>query len=348
VNQLRVLSLTTLMLMLASRLPGQAYGRPQYPEGGLYIQPVVCNDGTSSFFVARAYQSVWFGKQPWLIQGWYEVKTGTCQKIGSDSNPDIHYSSTKNIFGIGDDAVSLLAFAFFDAKGVWGAAKVPVGGAYESSNQQFCVTDGDAFGYRLKGEQSDLSRQCQAGYHLIPASVAFYGYSFRPHDPGDRDYLHVRLGPSDRAISLGPSSSSQTSSNTPAPKPSGDSGDSVGTQLLKALAKSAAEERQKQAQRQAQVAAAAPPGGFARFVDGCNAFYRDPANARLSMSDAPGWCGCLSEQYRNLMTPEEESKYANNFERLFHGGIAQPYGFGLSKSDPAWPRLHPAVDKCAR
>jgi hypothetical protein len=91
------------------------------------------------------------------------------------------------------------------------------------------------------------------------------------------------------------------------------------------------------------------PAGRLRALCGCcNAFYRDPANARLSMSDAAGWCGCLSEQYRNLMTPEEESKYANDFGRLFHGGIAQPYGFGLSKSDPAWPRLHPAVEKCAR
>ncbi len=95
----------------------------------------------------------------------------------------------------------------------------------------------------------------------------------------------------------------------------GDGGDSLGTQLLKAVAKAAAEKRQKEAQRQAQVAAAAPPGGFARFEDGCNAFYRDPANARLSMSDATGWCACLSGQYRNLMTPEEEAKYANDYEQ---------------------------------
>ncbi len=205
---------------------------------------------------------------------------------------------------------------------------------------------------------SDLPRECDrapAGYHLIPASVAFYGYSFRPSDPGDRDYLHVRLGPNDRAIPLGKQGSSQPSGKTSQPsgktsgaKPSGDSGDSVGTQVMKALAKGAAEEHQKQAQRQAQVAAAAPRGGFTHFVDGCNAFYRDPANARLSMSDAAGWCACLSAQYRNLMTPEEEAKYANDFGRLFHAGIAQPWGYGLSKSDPAWPRLHPAVDKCAR
>lgn len=66
------------------------------------------------------------------------------------------------------------------------------------------------------------------------------------------------------------------------------------------------------------------------------------------MSDATGWCACLSEQYRNLMSPEEEAKYANDFARLFNVGIAQPLGFGLSKSDPAWPRLHPAVDRCVR
>jgi hypothetical protein len=56
--------------------------------------------------------------------------------------------------------------------------------------------------------------------------------------------------------------------------------------LLKAVAKAEAEERQREGQRQAQVAITAPRSGFVRFVDRCNAFYRDPANARLSMSDA--------------------------------------------------------------
>ena len=198
-NRLRVLSLTMLTLLSASRLPGQAYGRPQQD---IYIQPVVCNDGTISVFVAQAYLNVWNGRSPWLIQGWYEVKVGTCQKIGSNSNHEMHYSSS-GMFGTGDDAVSFLAFAFTDSRGAFGAANVPVGGAYESSKQQFCVKEGDAFEYELNGEQSVLSRQCQAGYHLISASVAFYGYSFRPDDPGPRDYLHVNLGANDRAIPLG-------------------------------------------------------------------------------------------------------------------------------------------------
>jgi hypothetical protein len=86
-----------------------------------------------------------------------------------------------------------------------------------------------------------------------------------------------------------------------------------------------------------------PPGRFARFVDGCNAFYREPANARFSFPHATAWCECLSEHYRNVMTPEEESRYANDFERLFRGGIAQP-----SSTDPTWQRLHPACVACAQ
>jgi hypothetical protein len=39
------------------------------------------------------------------------------------------------------------------------------------------------------------------------------------------------------------------------------------------------------------------------------------------------------------MTPKEDVLYANNYEDKFPCGIAQPWGYGLSKSDPAWPRL---------
>jgi hypothetical protein len=57
-----------------------------------------------------------------------------------------------------------------------------------------------------------------------------------------------------------------------------------------------------------------PPGRFARFVDGCNAFFREPANSRHRPANA--WCKCLSEQYRTPMSRDEESLYANDFERL--------------------------------
>jgi hypothetical protein len=84
-----------------------------------------------------------------------------------------------------------------------------------------------------------------------------------------------------------------------------------------------------------------PPGRFARFVDGCNAFYRDPANSRHRPANA--WCKCLSEQYQTLMSRDEESLYGNDFQRLFLWEIAQP-----KSTDPAWQRLHPACDRCAQ
>lgn len=140
-NRLRVLLLTILISMLASHLSGQAYGRPQTD---VYIQPVVCNDGTISVYMARAYLSVWFGRHSWLIQGWYEVKQGTCTNIGSDSNPETHYSSTRDIFGVGEDAVSLLAFAFTDAQNV---AKDP--------NAQRIEVE-DAMGFTLKKNGIEL------------------------------------------------------------------------------------------------------------------------------------------------------------------------------------------------
>jgi hypothetical protein len=88
-----------------------------------------------------------------------------------------------------------------------------------------------------------------------------------------------------------------------------------------------------------------PPGRFARFVDGCNAFYRDPANSKYYSRNATAWCECLSDQYRGVMTPEEESRYANDFKRLFLDQIAQPQ---RNSTDPEWQRLHPARDRCAQ
>jgi hypothetical protein len=88
----------------------------------------------------------------------------------------------------------------------------------------------------------------------------------------------------------------------------------------------------------------APTGRFTRFIDGCDAFYRDPANARYRKLDSDAWCECLSDPYQHVMTPEQESYYANDYARHFRGEIAQPRE---SSTDPAWPRLHPAVERCA-
>jgi len=84
----------------------------------------------------------------------------------------------------------------------------------------------------------------------------------------------------------------------------------------------------------------AAPGRYARFVDACNAYYRDPANARLASPHSTQWCQCLSDQYRNTSA---EDRYTNDFE-LFLKEVAPP-----SSTNPAWWKLyHGAVVECAR
>ena len=268
-----------------------------------------------------------------------------------------------------------IGFGYADARGQWGSgkiAKVPDFGNFVrwfhdqkilgAATVALCAQK-DATSYRSAGElpanctglkyiadwKGHLIAPDERNGPLLPLTSALFLEtdnqscldSWGSHGPCNY-YLYVSPSAADRELHA----AAGTGSGPEDAKV--DSGDSVGTQLLKAMAKATADQHQKEAQRQAQVAAAAPSGGFVHFVDGCNAFYRDPANARLSMSDATGWCACLSAQYHNLMSPEEEAKYANDYGRLFHAGIAQPWGYGVSKSDPAWPRLHRAVDKCAR
>lgn len=84
-----------------------------------------------------------------------------------------------------------------------------------------------------------------------------------------------------------------------------------------------------------------PPGRYARFVDGCHGFFRDPANARFRGLHSSAYCDCLGVKYQRLMTRDEEYYYANDFGKRFRSQIAQP-----GSTDPASPRLHPAVDDC--
>jgi hypothetical protein len=84
-----------------------------------------------------------------------------------------------------------------------------------------------------------------------------------------------------------------------------------------------------------------PPGRYARFVDGCNGWYRDPANARFRTGHASAWCQCLGEKYRFSMSPDEQYYYANDFGPRFRAQIAQP-----NSTDPEWSRLHKATEDC--
>lgn len=267
-NRLQVSLLTALTVLLGFRPEPLAAQR-----GGA---PVVCNDGQIPVSIARAFKDMQAFTKDWTVQGWYTVSPGQCSAIGPEH--------TYTVAGIGlwsdeDYSVTLLAFAFTDSTGAWGAARARAtdeGGehyGFKPSNQQLCVQNG-AFVYARNTSKGEPAKACDglAGYYRIPASLAFYGQSDQPlfADPL-RAPAHVSLGPTDRAIPLGTQGPSQASSNTTA-KPQEDS---VGMQLLKALAKAAAEERQKQdqaaaaegerqaqaaaAQRQADLAAATPP-----------------------------------------------------------------------------------------
>jgi hypothetical protein len=342
-----------ILLLFSAALPLHA----QSTDSAVHLN--VCNKGTVPVEVLAAQKNEPpLGRLYWDVDG-INVSPGEC----------------KHVYGSTAGYPAYIAFGFADARGQWGSGKiaqVPDLGVFirwfrsqkilTGAAVPLCAQKG-ATSYRSDG---DLPASCtglkyltdfnghliapDARYGpLLPLTSALYLETVGQSCPGSLGaqgpcnyYLNISPSAADRELhaTLGTSSGAQDA-NT-------DGGDSLGTQLGKVMAKAAADEHQKEAQRQAQVAAAAPRGGFAHFQDGCNAFYRDPANARLSMSDATGWCACLSAQYRNLMTPEEEAKYANDFFRLFHAGIAQPWGYGTSKTDPAWPRLHPAVDRCAR
>lgn len=198
-NPLRVLLLTTLILLPASRLCAQAEADDYDSQVG------VCNDGTILFSVARAYREAHaFSNDTWEVQGWYNVNPGKCTEIG----PPKHYH---NGGSFGKDAVTLLAIAFSDSTGAWGSIKLQGGDdrIWQPSNQQFCVTPSEAFGYFR--DSSDLPRACagkQAGYQMISATYEYSGPlgSWRAGFPSNHE-LHVKLDSSDRAIPLGPQSS---------------------------------------------------------------------------------------------------------------------------------------------
>jgi hypothetical protein len=95
-------------------------------------------------------------------------------------------------------------------------------------------------------------------------------------------------------------------------------------------------------QRSLQQATGAPTT-FAHFGDACNAFYRDPKNARYAKSDVTSYCTCLADKYRFALSPEEERYFAEDFEGRFRNNILQPKN---PESHPLWNRLHPLAVQC--
>jgi hypothetical protein len=193
--------------------------------GAVENAPTVCNDGSIAVYVVWAYMDEEYILKGdlWEIQGWDGVAPGKCQVIGE----------VKRYYAVNPfhkaHAQTLLAFAFSDSTGRWGAARIAdnTDGIFKPSNEQICVTQ-DKFARYHSVSQGGPAADCAvSGYFLIPASLeytaethyGYYGGQMAYSNP--RDYLHVKLGPSDRAISLGPQSPSHAAveaGTNPAPK----------------------------------------------------------------------------------------------------------------------------------
>jgi hypothetical protein len=283
----------------------------------------VCNKGTIPVEVVSAEKNEPFlGVRTlyWNIRG-KTVRAEKCDRVWrtSGDQPQVAY----------------IAFGFVDAKGQWGSgtiAHVPNFGTFlrrlqsqpvlVGATQAMCVRKNE---YRYSVER-DIPTDC-AGMNLaneadvthgpyVPLTAALYfepaGFDCPRADTTCGDY-YLNISPSATDRELHATRGSAGGAEVPA----ADS--SLSVPHISSLK---------------------------QFVDACNAFYGGPASSKYGMANASSWCACLGLQYLNVMTPDEESKYANDFFRLFHNGIAQPFGYGLSKTDPAWSRLHPAVDRC--
>jgi hypothetical protein len=89
-----------------------------------------------------------------------------------------------------------------------------------------------------------------------------------------------------------------------------------------------------------------PPGKYARFVDGANAYFREkakrgPSYLGNSASHDTALCQRMAELLELYMKPDEEYYYANDFA----GRFLPIMGPRASCPDPAWPTIHPDVEK---
>ncbi len=309
------LFLWTALILLFTAVPVRA-------QASLHV----CNKGTIAVEVVAATKN-WdairgFGKYYWEIKG-TPVASGEC----------------KFVYSHPDAAEAYLAFGFYDAHGQWGSgkiAKVPDFGLHsflsqspvlQSASKIVCARLDETYYAVDDDPQTDCAtlrltggRHPEVGHGpFFPLTSALYFWPQSQQCGGDVNYrcfggayyLNVSPGATDRELHAA-------------------KGSAGGTEVPAAVSS----------------LPVAHSSSLEHFVNACNAFYGGPASSKYGMANAGSWCACLGSEYRNVMTPDEESRYANDFFRLFHNGIAQPYGYGLSKTDPAWPRLHPAVDRC--
>lgn len=293
----------------------------------------LCNKGSLTIDVATALSTtdILFRKN-WEVKGWTRIPPGSCESVYSENTNDPAY----------------IAFGFAGSTGARHAAQVepkdqrknywgrPV---FNKADKKFCVR-ADKFAYRSYDadpgsdcETLHVSSSDKGQYFAFPAALYFQPDGQKCYDDLP-DVVRIESGScagGDYSLDILPTARDQVIVARPGSSTDKDQSPaepSIGDAIIKALAKGAEENRKAQAALQP-------------FVDACNAFFRDPANS--GHRNPTAWCECLGDHYRGVMTSEEEARYANDFKRLFWNGIAEP-----RSTDPAWPRLHPAVNACAQ
>jgi hypothetical protein len=138
---------------------GQWQGASQ--DGSVENAPTVCNDGTIPVSVARAFfDGGWVLKGDlWEIRGWDSVAPGKCRPIG-----EVRRYFSGNLLNR-THSVTLLAFAFQDSTGIWGAVHVPdtTDGIFKPSNEHLCVSH-DAFSNWHPVSQGGPGSDCASFY----------------------------------------------------------------------------------------------------------------------------------------------------------------------------------------
>lgn len=222
-KQLRLLLLTTLLLLPATRL---------WAADWVY-QAELCNRGGITVDVATArggeFRStgLFTETEVWVIERWIHVRPGQCEEIFSYWYPAVYTGNRRPVH---------LAFAFTDSTGVWGATRVKPFADCAPSRLQLCVAKND---YKYQVDTDDPAAICKRDpkAFLIPASIECESalISLDPLGYGTPRKFSVALGPSDRAIPLGP----QASARGPAPAPAAAAATNPGTadDLIKALRK---------------------------------------------------------------------------------------------------------------
>ena len=189
-SNLRTMFLATLLLLPASR--ACADNRELY-------QADVCNKGQITVDVAIAYKDLAFN-EVWMIERWWHVRPRECKPVWRQ------FYAPNNVLNFRSFPLHL-AFAFTDSTGVWGAAKVPPPRNIAASHLQLCVSTGDQ---KYKVDAKDPAAACkgQREAFLIPASIDWEPTNGTTccqwGDYGPPMKFDVALGPSDRAIPLGP------------------------------------------------------------------------------------------------------------------------------------------------